>query len=189
MGIQNRLYKARYGELGYKVPNSNEVNKHIPKPNTRHLTELELNKLSTTIFNIFLSPPRKDRYFKTNHHKIVTDYLSNNPTKSKSFITHHILLRKLIYFYLFPNLYSNNFELYSINWIVGALFSMRQYTMRCMAYREEIPKLQNYYEPRTNMYYPLVKPMLPKTNIVLAHSIHKALDNSLDYYNKRVLKG
>lgn len=185
MGIQDRLKRDRYGINHIVMPNKDEVDRFLPKLTHRQIHKL--NSQSHEVLSQYLFPSKRDKLFETNHQKIVNDfnnYIDINNSKALSRLNHQILIRKLVYFYINPQYYDNNFANYAVSWYVGGLFAMRHYTMRCMRDEKLIPNLTNFYHPSTNGYYELVKPMRYKTNLHNAYQLHDLLYPSVEEYLK-----
>lgn len=165
------------------MPNIDDI-KYI-KTNRNIRTRMKKDKVYSTIMNLFLNPPKKDKYYNT-YSKTVIDYLSyvNNTDSNKSvtYIVDNILLKKLIYFKDYSHRYENNFQVYSQSWLYGALCSMRKYTMYNLIQLEQIPVIYDFNSPSSNGYYPLPKPMNNPAMIELGDKLYTILDKYADKY-------
>lgn len=189
MGIQERLKKARYGELGYRMPVPKEINKQIPRPHNQLIAHhTGYTKTVDKIFYALYNPTPKDRYYKTSHKIILYDYKALPEAKRKrawTYTVHNRLLRPLLYFHANPQYYGNNFEHFAVPWITATVFAMRATIMKDLYDQGKIPGI-NFYCQQSNGYYPFYKPMLNKTTINIANEIHNILEEPLEKYQKLI---
>ena len=176
--ITVRLYKARYGEYGFRLPARSELDKTVPtltdKERKRYKPEQYINKLMDTMLN----PPKKDIYYKY-HKQLVSDYLVLNQQKAKFRLVTSVA-RRIAYFNLNPHLYDNNYSHYAILIVSHILFSMRKTILRQMITDKKIPVLYDFNNPASNGYYPLPKPMTNPVNIKLGNHIYDILSPLVD---------
>jgi len=160
MGIQERLKRQRYGEHHVIMPNKDEISYIKTSRNLRYA--LKSDDIYNKVFQLFLTPPVKDRYFK-NYITVIKDYKHYagdlNSNRGFTFIVEQILIKKMVYFLHNKQMYSHNFEVYSQSWLFGALCSMRKYVMKQLMKENKIPVLYDLNNPASNGYYKLVKPM------------------------------
>lgn len=177
MGIQERLKRARYGENGYITPKNYQIKEKFGIPHPQWLKNLNLQEIEDDIWDA-LANPYKDKYYRTNHKQIIDDFKDlPNYRKKLRYMIHNYLIRQLAYFILHPQQYNNNFENFAINWVVSSMFFMRTRILK-----NKYPNIRGIWEPSYNGLYPLYKPMLPKTTLLIAHRLHTILEPKLDKY-------
>jgi hypothetical protein len=175
MSIQTRLLKARYGEYNIHLPTNKELYNHLGRPPKYRIDSLKIKDISDDYINLFINPPKKDRYYKE-HKKLMDDYIAENPSRSKTILTYDAIIR-LAYFLANPDIYHNNFQVFAPSWISHTLFSMRKYIMKQRMRDGRLPTLYNFTSPSSGGYYKLPKPMLNKTNILIANKCYDLLES------------
>jgi len=184
MGKQSIL-RDRYGKMQFKMVNLDTVNECIPILSHYQRQKLNLSSTGSLILSAMVNFPKSNTNKYRSYSRIPLEYrnqlmLRSNP-QSLSQLTHRTFIRKLLYFYLYPEQYNNNFEDFCIPWITESLFIMRKSIMKQMIRRNEIPLIYNYGSISHPLYNFPTSLSIPDT-IRLSHHIHDLLYSSLLVY-------
>lgn len=161
--IQERLRTQRYSIQQIRLPQYSSLPKTTKTFTNKYGgKDSILTDLSIKVMNLYIKPPKTDKYYLTNHKQIIDDYIiySKSNIRHYRYITLNKLIIPLVYYIINNNQYNSTFEYYGIAWTNNVLWCMRKYIIQ-MKYDN---KVFDRVSPCSNMYYPLVKPM--KNNAV-----------------------
>lgn len=186
MGRQS-IARDRYGLMNYRMPTLDTVNKYVPKLHWREVASLNLETTGNLILNAMISIPRDKSVRYQRYSRVPLDYRRELSIRKNQLslqkLTHKTFIRKLLYFYIFPEQYNNNFEDFCTSWITESLFIMRKSIMKQMIHRQEIPLIYNY-GPMSNTLYKFPYPLSIKKTIILSNHIHTLLEPCLTVYKE-----
>lgn len=188
MAIQDRLRRDRYGEFNPYIPNKDELYSSLNITTSRRrsiIRLLHINNIYKQVWDIYSLHYSSGKYSYT-YNNLITDYSSRLSYKSRAWTSKVLkLYLRYLYFHKKHTLYGNNFNNYCISWYNSLLWEIRKSILKQMILNNEINPISNFNDTRSNMFYPLVKPMYYKHTMIRANKIYNIFET---VYSSKVLR-